>query len=143
MSAIVEAARGWIGVKWQHRGRSRLGVDCVGLPKCVYSELGVDLPDFLLYPREPQPPVLEAHMTAALGPPIYRGSVLRENLQPGDIVVLRHPILPRHVGIIGDYRGGRLSLIHSCAEVGKGKVTEHILSDKFIKRITHVYRRPV
>lgn len=141
MSDIVETARTWLGVPWQHRGRSRLGVDCVGLPRCVYAELGVELPDFLLYGREPQPAVLEAHMTAALRPPVQRAPVARAQLQLADIVVLRHPSLPRHVGIVGDYPGGRLSLIHACGHTKK--VIEHRLPDKMIRRVTLVYRRPI
>lgn len=141
MSALVAAARTWLGVRWQHRGRTRVGVDCVGLPRCAYADLGVELPDFLDYPREPQPAVLEAHMTAALGEPVHRAPVRRADLLPGDIVVLRHPSLPKHVGIVGDYPGRRLSLIHACGHTNK--VIEHRLPDQMIARITLVYRRPV
>ena len=30
---VVAEARTWIGVKWRHQGRTREGVDCIGLPQ--------------------------------------------------------------------------------------------------------------
>ena len=38
---IVAAARGWLGVPWRHQGRSRAGVDCVGLVVVVCRSLGL------------------------------------------------------------------------------------------------------
>lgn len=37
---FITQARTWLGVPWHHQGRSRLGVDCAGLPECVLAELG-------------------------------------------------------------------------------------------------------
>lgn len=36
---FIAQARTWLGVPWHHQGRSRLGVDCAGLPECVLAEL--------------------------------------------------------------------------------------------------------
>ena len=39
-SAIVAAARTWLGVPWRHQGRTRQGVDCAGLVVLVGRGLG-------------------------------------------------------------------------------------------------------
>jgi hypothetical protein len=35
-------------------------------------------------------------------------------MQPGDIAVLITDLLPQHLGLLGDYRHGGLSIIHAC-----------------------------
>ena len=70
MSALADAARGYIGTPFRHRGRSRLGVDCVGLGVLAYADCGVAVPDFRLYGREPHRDGLVARMTLALGEPV-------------------------------------------------------------------------
>ncbi len=35
VAELVAEARSWVGVPWHHQGRSRAGVDCVGLIECV------------------------------------------------------------------------------------------------------------
>lgn len=40
-SDIVTTALDWIGTPFRHQGRSRSGVDCVGLVICVGRELGM------------------------------------------------------------------------------------------------------
>ena len=67
MNAVMEAARGFIGVPWRHRGRNRLGIDCAGLCWAAYHAAGVTLPDYRLYGREPHRDGLVAHTAAALG----------------------------------------------------------------------------
>jgi hypothetical protein len=37
--AISDEARRWLGVPYVHQGRSRFGVDCIGLPICVRSTI--------------------------------------------------------------------------------------------------------
>lgn len=39
---IVEIARSYVGVPWKHQGRSRTGLDCVGLVYRVWCDLGFD-----------------------------------------------------------------------------------------------------
>lgn len=36
---LVSEARSWLGVRYVHQGRSRFGVDCIGLVICVRSAL--------------------------------------------------------------------------------------------------------
>lgn len=42
--AFVSAARGFIGVPWQHQGRSQRGVDCVGLVVMAARAIGIEAP---------------------------------------------------------------------------------------------------
>ena len=37
---FLERARSWVGVPFHHQGRSRAGVDCVGLPEAILREAG-------------------------------------------------------------------------------------------------------
>lgn len=139
MSRLVESARKYLGVKFRHRGRSPRGLDCAGLPWLAYKDLGVEMPDFRLYGPEPHNDGLISHITNALGYPVHTAPVGANDLQVGDVIVVRFEVEPHHVGIIGDYPLGGLSLLH--ADGHYGRVIEHRLSDDVIGRITHVFRR--
>ncbi|HUC76736.1 MAG TPA: hypothetical protein VMS04_15650 [Vicinamibacterales bacterium] len=39
--ALVAEARRWVGTRWQHQGRSRLGCDCIGLIGGVCASTGL------------------------------------------------------------------------------------------------------
>jgi cell wall-associated NlpC family hydrolase len=135
MSALVDAARTYLGVKFRHRGRTRFGLDCAGLVWCAYRDCGHVLHDFQHYGREPYRDGLVTHVRQALGDPIS------EPLQPGDVVLMRYDVNPHHIAIIGDYAVGGLSMIHTSGEVER--VSENILSGRWRGRITHTFRRPV
>lgn len=144
MSALADAGRGYIGTPFRHRGRSRLGVDCVGLGVLAYADCGVTVPDFRLYGREPHRDGLVARMALALGEPVAVAPVAVAGLADGDVVVMRFSVQPHHVGIVGerDYGGVlALTLIHADGEVGR--VHEQRLTPDMAARITHVFRRPV
>lgn len=141
MSRLVEAARSYLGTRFRHRGRSASFVDCAGLGWRIYHDCGVDLPDHRLYGPEPHKDGLLTHMTAALGEPVAVAPVRATDLQLGDVVLMRFEVAPHHVGIIADYVLGGFSLID--ADGMLGKVTERRLSEKYLNRITHVFRRPV
>ena len=42
-----------------------------------------------------------------------------EAAQPGDVVVVRFAADPQHIGILGDYRHGGLSIIHAASTPGR------------------------
>lgn len=143
MSALVQAARKYINVPFRHRGRSERYLDCAGLAWIAHRDCGVVLPDFRLYSSEPSAhgPGLTHYMEAALGKAIKVTPVRKEDLQAGDVVVMRFAKEPHHVGIVGDYKFGGPSLIH--ADGHTGRVIETRLPEDTIKRITHVFRRPI
>ena len=137
MSALADAARQYIGVRFRHRGRDRRGLDCAGLVWAAYRDLGTILPEFLLYGREPHRDGLTQHVQAALGAPVI-------GPQDGDVLVMRYEREPHHVAVVGshDYAGTQaLTIIH--ADGWNGRVLEQRLTPDMVSRITHVYRRPV
>lgn len=89
--AFVAAARSYVGVPWRHLGRSRTGVDCIGLVLLAAREAGVELPDPAPYVREPQGTrLLEgilAHTTRVA------------EAAPGDVLLFRLGLYGGHVGI--------------------------------------------
>ena len=114
---VVAAARAWLGTPFHHQARLQgVGVDCVGLVIGVARMLGLVAPDFDVsaYPRVPDGKSLmhlvRLHM---------RELELEEVMQPGDVVVVRFDSDPQHLGILGDYRHGGLSIIHAAADPGR------------------------
>lgn len=143
MSEIVRVARQWRGVRFAHQGRNRHGVDCAGLPWCVYRELGVTMTDFRSYAHESNPVILLGELREAMGPEVAVEPVTEADLQAGDIVLFkfhrRGP--PHHLGIVADRPGGGFNYID--ADGMQGYVTERRLSPKYLSYVTHVFRRPV
>lgn len=84
------------------------------------------------YGREPWKDGLQREMREHFGDPV-------SDWQPGDVALLRFDNQPGpgHVGIIGDYLHGGLSLIHSYSLVA---VCEHQLDANWRARIIEVYR---
>lgn len=129
---IVAEARSWIGTPWVHQHRAKgEGVDCAGLLTSVAHKLGLSDFDVIDYGRLPDGlemlNICDAHMTRI---PVTA-------LQPGDAACMRIARLPQHIGIVGDYVHGGLSLIH--ADSGIGRVVEHQLTGKWLDRIVASY----
>lgn len=114
---VVTAARGWLETPFHHQARLKgVGVDCAGLVIGVARELGIVPTDFDVdtYPRTPDGRSLlrltDLHMT--------RMSV-QQSMRPGDVVVVSFDKDPQHLGIVGDYRHGGLSIIHAAGHAGR------------------------
>lgn len=138
---LVEAARKYTGVRFRHRGRSPHALDCAGLIWRAYHDCGTDLPDFRLYSREPHDDGLIRYVSQALGDPVHVSPVAEPDLKAGDVVVVRFDIEPHHLALVTDYLYGGLALLHACGT--NKRVIEHRLPEDRIKKITHVFRRPV
>lgn len=144
MSALVEAAREYLDVKFRHRGRTSYSLDCAGLPLRAYADLGVVLPDVKIYGRDPSADdqSLPDRVAAALGEPVKLAPVHLSDLEPGDVVIRRYDIYPHHIMIVGNAPYAyALTVIHACGL--EGKVVEHRLDERLASSITHVFRRPV
>ena len=89
--AFVAAARSYVGVPWRHLGRSRTGVDCIGLVLLAAREAGVEMPDPAPYVREPQG-------TRLLEGILAHAERVSEIL-PGDALLFRLGLYGGHVGI--------------------------------------------
>lgn len=137
MNKLVAAARSYLGVPFRHRGRTRNGMDCIGLLWRAYADCGVTLKDRKVYGREPYRDGLREELQSQLGDPLEFDALWK----PGDVVLIEFHGVPHHVAFFGDYLHGGLSLIHSYGDVGY--VTEHRLDDAWTQRILAVFRREV
>jgi cell wall-associated NlpC family hydrolase len=129
-SRIIEEARSYIGVPWKHRGRSRTGIDCLGLVLEVGSKFGLhDYPDDVHYTRQSSGQEL-------ITPFIRHGKRVTDfkDLKDGDVLIMKDRFFPHHVGFIAS-KGGTRTLIHAC--VHQRKVVEDVLTeDRYRKIIT-------
>jgi NlpC/P60 family putative phage cell wall peptidase len=122
---IVAEARTWLGTPFHHQARLKsVGVDCAGLIIGVARALDLVSPDFdvTAYQRSPDGLALLEHCNQ------HMIRTTREAMKPGDVIVIRWRQHPQHLGILGDYLHGGLSLIHAFSDVnGRGKVIEQRL----------------
>ena len=127
---IVEAARGWLGVPYQHQGRTMAGVDCVGLGIAVAHQLGLSQYDITGYSRNPSGQ--------------RRRRLLREHCTPvdlaeiraGDILHLRFGAEPQHLAVVT--RTDPTYILH--ADSLAGRVVEHILDPGWRAMCRGAYR---
>ena len=117
---VVDKAREWIGTPFHHQGRSHgIGVDCIGLVIVVAQALGLksrtapEQTEFTGYSRVPHGGMLVQTMREHLV------EIGKASMEPGDIVVVSYDVDPQHVGILGNYRHGGLSIIHAAGITGK------------------------
>lgn len=131
IDAAVAEARGYIGCKWRHRGRSHFGIDCIGLVVKAMAAGGIEMRDRIDYSRTPQKDGLQRELEDHFGAPV-------DDMQPGDVVLMKWDgdKEPSHVGIIASNEHG-LTLIHSYSMI---TVAEHGISLDWLRRIVKVYR---
>ena len=119
---VVACARSWIGSPYVHGHRMKnVAVDCAGLVIGVARELQIVAPDFDVngYERAPDGKRLLEECDR------FMTRIPMHALQPGDVLVVRFEKDPQHMGIVGDYMVGQLSLIHALGQSdGRGKVVE-------------------
>lgn len=121
---FIAAARSYVGVPFRHQGRTRHGVDCIGLVVCAARDIGLTLADRTDYPRDPNG-LLPLEMARQFAPV--------ESPQAGDILLMRFRGEPQHVAILAG-----ATLIHGYASIGR--VVEHGLDAKWRRRIVATYR---
>ena len=121
---FIAAARSYVGVPFRHQGRTRHGVDCIGLVVCAARDIGITLADRTDYARDPNG-LLPLEMARQFAPV--------ESPQAGDILLMRFRGEPQHVAILAGE-----TLIHSYASIGR--VVEHGLDAKWRRRIVAAYR---
>lgn len=137
---IVAEARSWLGTPYLHQARLKgVGVDCAGLVIGVCKNVGILPPDFDVkgYPRVPDGTSLMALCDQ------YMTRISTDGMQPGDAVLIRWEEDPQHLGILGDYLHGGLSIIHALGtRDGKGRVIEHRLDTGTRERMVAAYALP-
>ena len=132
---IVAAARNYVGVKWQHQGRTHHGIDCVGVIEC--SSVDCDLIETVFpanYPRRPNGSLLQVLRSREQLTEITVG-----HSEPGDIVVFSLAGEPFHCGIRAE-RDGLATVVHAYA-VGR-KVREDRIAElpRHFGIVTHAFQ---
>lgn len=121
-------------VKFRHMGRDPVtGMDCAGMPLWIADTMGRPTVDIPAYGREPHKSGLRGALNDNLGTPVPL-----DGLRPADVVLMRFDGDPRHVGIIGDYPGGLLSLIHIHSTLKFA--SEHRLDDAWRSKTVAAWR---
>jgi len=124
-------------VPFHHQGRHpSAGLDCIGLVVQVAKDLGIPYGDLEGYPREPD------------GVSIYRefskhfDTINLDEWTYGDVLVfwITDPARPQHCGIVCEHAHLEYGMIHTHA--GIGKVTEHVLNETWLKRLSRAFRYP-
>ena len=129
---IILHSREWMNVKFRHQGRSKYGVDCIGLFSEVAKEIGRNIPIPSNYTHHPDQQFLLAEMKRLFD------KITKAELAIGDLALMRFMddqkrIPCRHVVMITD-----LGVLHSSAQFRK--VTEHCLDDEWMAKIEHCFR---
>lgn len=133
-STIVSAARACLGTPFRHQGRATgIGLDCAGLAVFALKSAGVDIHAPANYSRTPHDGRLRAMIE------IQRGLrfVPRDDMQAGDVLLIKIGNEPSHVGICT----GDGNIIHAYEQVGK--VVEHRIDSSWQAQIVSVYRAEV
>jgi cell wall-associated NlpC family hydrolase len=128
---LVHHARDYLGVPWRHLGRSRAGVDCIGLVLLAAADAGRPLPDPAPYQREPQGQrLLDGIRDHARRVP---------SAEPGDILVFRMGLYGGHVGIATDHRTyGGPAVLHAFAP--RRHVVEQPMDGEMQRALAAVFR---
>jgi cell wall-associated NlpC family hydrolase len=104
---VVTEARQWLSVPYRHKGRSRTGLDCIGLLVVVGRALGVpheDRTDYTDYPTAER--VIQNVMDR------YLELAPAASAWPGSIGLFADERLPCHCGLFS-LQHGRVHLIHA------------------------------
>lgn len=125
---FVAQCRTYVDVPFWHRGRSRMGIDCVGLPICAATDLGRAVVGDCAYQRDFDPNWLFRALRANCE------QVAKDAAQPGDIMVFCIYGSPRHVGVYLGYN----RMIHVYESVNR--VCEHEMIEVWHRILHSVYR---
>jgi cell wall-associated NlpC family hydrolase len=120
-AAIVAAARARLGAPFHRRGRNQHGLDCAGLVIVIAREFGLVAPTFDV-PAYTNP---DGTLIATCDQHLTR--IGKADMRPGDVVAINTADEPYHLGVLGDYRHGGLSIIHCTNDRLHQGVIEHRL----------------
>lgn len=136
-ATFISTARSYERVPFRHTGRTKAGLDCVGLIVVSLAAVGREIADRRDYGRNPVEDGLRDVLVEHFGDPIT------DEPRAGDIPLMRwhregDVHLFNHVGIFTDYPLGGLALIH--ALFSNREVVEHRVGGPWPRRIVEVWR---
>jgi len=133
IDSLINEARTYLGVPWRHQGRSKKGVDCVGIILLAYLHIGVKINEIKGYSRKPDGFALRKIMDEE---PNFMS--VRTPYRAGDVVLFRIRKDPQHIALLTGEEDN-LYMIHSF-NGGEKKVVEHSFADYWKQKIVSVYR---
>lgn len=120
---IIATARKYLGVRFQHQGRTANGLDCLGLLIRVGHDIGYSDFDFTAYDRNPDGEFFLQEMCRHL-------HLLKpEQALPGDVLLMRYFAFPQHVAFISEVLPDGWKVIHAFNQRG---VIEHDLDARWL-----------
>lgn len=132
---VIACARSYLGVRWQHQGRSRAGIDCLGLLICVAHDLALTEFDVTGYGVHPNGDLSAGLHAQCIVQPA--GTLPA----PGLVAEMRFGSEPQHVALVVPYFAGGMGLLHALSQYPR-KVVEHRLDDTWRSRIVRLYALP-
>jgi probable lipoprotein NlpC len=123
----------YVGIPYEHYGRSKTGVDCWGLAKLVLMEqFSLDVPNYdVYYHADCDVKQIGADVTDVAG---NWQSIPAGDEQPGDVALLRCLGQPIHVGVVVASEW----MIH--AELNIDSCLEKYTGPRWNRRVTGFYR---
>lgn len=130
---LDEAARRYIGVPWRHLGRSREGIDCIGLVLLAARDCGLAADDPAPYAREPSSQRLRQELAGVLD------EVPIAAARRGDVLVFNLGLYAGHIGVLGFHPAYYVpSVIHAYAP--RRRVVEEPLASIDAGTLTGAFR---
>jgi cell wall-associated NlpC family hydrolase len=132
---IVNEAKTYLGVPFAHQGRSRYGIDCVGLPICILNSLGYFNPpyNFTKYARDPNPQILYGELKR-----LFKQVPIKQRRE-GDLLTFSLPFYPCHIAI---YTGReKNTIIH--AYLARKRVVETNYGKYWQEKVHACFRIPI
>lgn len=123
-SDFVEACRAYVGTPFRHQGRSRAGIDCLGLVVCAARDVGIEIIDNLNYARRPDYETMNDGLLHHLRKV--------QQIQAGDLLWMwwMRSYQPTHLAVVA----GDGNVIHACSQGAKA-VVEHALPQSWQPQI--------
>lgn len=144
--AYINSLRRYIGVRFRHQGRSRLGLDCVGLVVVAAHDAGIQTDAIKVsgYARIPT----DADFDYWCGKycielPYNRLQPVQRQIKPGDLISFWIDVqgIPRHIAVYtGTDIQGRPTMIHSHAKEERGVAEVCIDPNYWTRRVSKIYR---
>lgn len=134
VAEYVERLRSLEGIRWVHQGRSRHGVDCIGVLMLPLLEAGVLQDNVPNYPRTSHEKTLVAALQQHCEP------VAWSDRREGDVLLMwwnRSTRAPQHLASLVRMEDGTDGIVHSYMDAGR-VVCSHL--GRWRRRVLSVWR---